>query len=303
LIRTRDVNLPTPQRLSYPVFDENGDFTGDYFTVDSFASWQQTPTLSCPFPPCINDVQRPIPQIGAIDQFESAVSSVYHGLTVSARRRMKNGIFFRVAYTWAKAMDDGQDSPFVSPSAVQNAAQPNTERSVSTTDQRHRFAVSWVWTPQPFHRDQAALKKIFNDWTVAGTVTLGSGRPVNARIVGDANRDTNSSNDRLPGVSRNSFIGPDYASTDMRLTRRVFVHDRVTVDFLAESFNVLNHPNKRVTITPDAFQNAAGQFVQGKTVIPGSNPYPARYETTAGFLEPTNAYSPRQVQFGLKLKF
>ncbi|MDP9267623.1 MAG: TonB-dependent receptor [Acidobacteriota bacterium] len=303
LIRTRDVNLPTPQQLSYPVFDENGDFTGDYFNVDSFATWQQTQSLSCPFPPCINDVQRPIPQIGSIDQFESAVSSVYHGLTVSARRRMKNGIFFRVAYTWAKAMDDGQDSPIVSPSSVQNAAQPNTERSVSSTDQRHRFAVSWVWTPQPFHREQAALKKMFNDWTIAGTVTVGSGRPVNARIVGDANRDTNSSNDRLPGAGRNSFYGPDYASTDLRITRRVFVRDRITVDFLAESFNVLNHPNKRVDISSDAFQNAAGKFVQGRTVVPGATPYPARYETTRGFLEPTNAYSPRQVQFGLKFKF
>ncbi|MBI2679318.1 MAG: TonB-dependent receptor [Candidatus Koribacter versatilis] len=302
LIRTRDVNLPPPQQLEYPVFDEAGAFTGTFFTVASFATWQQTPSFSCPFPPCINDVQRPIPQVGAIDQFESAVSSVYHGLTVSARHRMRGGLFFRLSYTWAKAMDDGQDAPFVAPPAVQNAAQPKLERSVSSIDQRSRFAVSWVWAPTPFHRDRPILKLLLNDWTVAGTVTYGSGRPFNARIVGDANRDTNSSNDRLPGVSRNSFYGPDYASADLRLTRRIFLHDRITVDALVESFNVLNHPNKRVEIGDNAFQNAAGDFIQGDTTV-SNKVYPAQYVLRSGFLEPRNAYASRQVQFGLKLKF
>ncbi|HTK94748.1 MAG TPA: TonB-dependent receptor [Terriglobales bacterium] len=308
LLRTRDVNLPTPDVYEYPVFDANGDFTGEYFPVDSFASWQTTPSLRCPFsppyysPPCLNDVVRPIPQLGAIDQFESAVSSVYHGMTVALRRRMKNGIFFRVAYTWARAMDDGQDAPFVAPPAVQNAAQPRKEYGVSTTDQRNRFVVAWVWAPQPFHRERPQLKALFNDWTIAGTVTFGSGRPFNARIVGDPNRDTNGSNDRLPGLPRNAFYGPDYASTDLRLTRRLYVRDRLTVDALVESFNVFNRANKRMNISDNDFQNAAGDFVVGDVPI-GRDTYPASYQLKAGFLEPTNAYAPRQVQFGVKLRF
>jgi hypothetical protein len=308
LVRTRDVNLPPPNFLTYPVYDEAGNFTGQYFTVASFATWQLTPSLSCPFnppffsPPCINDIQRPIPQVGAIDQFESAVSSVYHGLTVSARRRMRNGLFFRVSYTWAKAIDDGQDAPFTAPPAVQNSAQPSAERSVSSIDQRQRFVAAWVWAPNLFDREQPLLKRLFNDWTIAGTVTYGSGRPFNARILGDANRDTNSSNDRLPGRPRNAFYGPDYLTTDLRLTRRLFVRDRITVDLLVESFNVMNRPNKRLTISDNDFQNSAGRFVFGRNVQ-GGTAYPAQYETRSGFLEPTNAYAPRQAQLGVKVKF
>src|SRR5207237_9345757 len=112
------------------------------------------------------------------------------------------------------------------------------------------------------------------------------------RIARDANRDTNSSNDRRPGVSRNSFYGPDYASTDMRLTRRIYLHDRVTVDALVESFNVFNHPNKTVSSTDNSFQNAAGDFVQTDTTV-SSKVYPAQFVVRSGFLEPTNAYAPR----------
>jgi hypothetical protein len=301
LMRTRDVNLPAPLDLQYPVLDSAGDFTGDYFTVQSFSTWQETPTLTCPFPPCINPLERPNGSVGAVDQFESAVSSVYHGLTISARRRMRNGIFFRVAYTWAKALDNGQDAPFVGPSAVQNGYRP-AEHGYSTTDQRQRFVIAWVWEPKPFHQDKPWLKRFFNDWTYAGTFTYGSGRPVNARIVGDANRDTNSSNDRLPGLPRNAFYGPDYATADVRVTRRLYVRDRLTVDALVESFNVFNRPNYRVSITDNDFQNAAGRFVPMDYTV-GLKRYPGQYQLRSGFLDPTNAYASRQIQFGIKLRF
>ena len=81
-----------------------------YYTVDSFATWDTPRTLSCPFPPCLGDVQRPTPQLGSVNVFESSASSIYHGLTVSLRRRMHHGFGMRVAYTWARAMDDGQDA-------------------------------------------------------------------------------------------------------------------------------------------------------------------------------------------------
>src|SRR5215470_11248870 len=50
-----------------------------------------TCSMRCPFPPCINLLTRPISALGAINQFESAASSVYHGATLSVRRRMTNG--------------------------------------------------------------------------------------------------------------------------------------------------------------------------------------------------------------------
>jgi hypothetical protein len=65
---------------SYPIYDSSGaNFQNTLYNIPSFSTWQTTSSISCPFPPCINPLNRPISQLGAIDQFESASSSVYHG--------------------------------------------------------------------------------------------------------------------------------------------------------------------------------------------------------------------------------
>ncbi|MGH9493095.1 MAG: TonB-dependent receptor, partial [Terriglobales bacterium] len=186
LIRARDVNLPPPIILSYPVYDESGTtFTGNFFDVGSFSTWQLVPSLTCPFPPCINPVARPIASVGEINEFESAASSVYHALTVSVRRRMTQGVYFRAAYTWAQAIDDTQDALVAGrPATVENSFSTRAERGRSVTDQRHRLVFSGIWEPKPFHADHPNLKKVFNGWRFSGVFTAGSGRPVNARIVG-----------------------------------------------------------------------------------------------------------------------
>jgi hypothetical protein len=138
LIRALDVNLPPPVALNYPIFDSTGSiFQGGYYTVDSFATWQYTQSLTCPFPPCINPLGRPIAQLGAIDEFQSAASSVYNGATLSINRRMARGTYLRLAYTYAHAIDDGQDALVAGePATVQNSYNPNGERGPSVTDQR-----------------------------------------------------------------------------------------------------------------------------------------------------------------------
>ena len=131
-------------------------------------------------------------------------------------------------------------------------------------------------------------------------VTFGSGRPISATVTGDANQDGNSTNDRLPGVSRNSLVGPDYATADMRLARCILLGDKVKLEFMAESFNLLNRDNQRVQITQDGFTTNSAQFVQTSKFI-GINYFPAQYRTPTIFLRATDPYTPRQVQLGLKL--
>ena len=304
LIRARDANLPPPVDVAYPVYDDSGtNFLGTYYHLSSFSTWQFTRTLTCPFPPCINPLSRPIPQLGAINVFESAASSVYHGLTVSVRRRMTSGLYFRLAYTYAHAIDDGQDALVAgSPALVQNSYAPSSERGPSVTDQRHRFAFSWIADPRPFHRGHELLGKFFNGWTLSGVVTIGSGRPVDARIFGDANQDGNDGNDRLPGFGRNAFLGPDYATTDMRLTRRLFSHNKVKLDFVAESFNLLNRDNQRVQLSDDGFLNNSGEFVKIDNKL-GINYFPAQYRYPQNFMKATDAYASRQLQFALRFTY
>jgi hypothetical protein len=302
LIRTRDVNLPLPQQVTYPVYDDSGLNLLGMYGVDSFSTWQLTRSVTCPFPPCINDLNRPIPQVGAINIFESAASSLYQGMTVSVRRRMTNGIYFRMGYTLARAIDDGQNALLTSGSTVQNTYSPQSERGPSVTDQRHRLVFSWIAEPQPFHRTHEWLGRAFNDWRFAGVYTLGSGRPLDARVVGDPNQDLNDMNDRLPGYGRNAFLGPDYATTDVRISRRLYLGSNLKLELLAEFFNMFNRNNKRVEVTDDAFVHTAGQFVQLDKRI-GSNYFPASYQKPTNFLQATNAYAPRQIQFALRLIF
>ena len=304
LIRARDVNLPQPTEYSYPIYDSRGqNFTNDYYTVQSFGTWQTEQSMSCPFPPCINEVNRPVAGISAINEFDSAATSIYHGLTASLRRRMTNGLYFRLAYTWAHAIDDGQDALVAGrPVTVQNSYATNAERGPSVTDQRHRLSVSWIVEPRPFGRGQETLARIFNDWKIAGVVTFGSGRPAEARVSGDPNRDDNSSNDRLPGYGRNAFLGPDYATLDLRLTRKIRLTERVRLEFTAESFNVFNRDNQRFSLSDDGFLNGAGQFVPLERTAGGTR-YPAYYQRPTNFMRATSAYAPRLVQLGLRFVF
>src|SRR5262249_27763881 len=250
-----------------------------------------------------NPLARPISQLGAINEFDSAASSVYHGLTVSLHRRMTHGLYFRMAYTFAHASDDGQDALVAGrPPTVQNSYSTSSERGPSVTDQRHRFVLSAIETPQPFGRDHALLSKLFNDWKLAGVLTIGSGRPVDAKVFGDPNQDGNSFNDRLPGYGRNAFLGPDYATADLRLTRHLYLRPRYKLEFVAEAFNALNRDNKRVTITDDGFTTTATDFVQLDKTL-GIKYFPAYYQRPANLTAATSANAPRQIRFALQLTF
>jgi hypothetical protein len=160
----------------------------------------------------------------------------------------------------------------------------------------------WVAEPRPFHRGHEWLGHFFNDWKASGVTTVGSGRPVNATVTGDPNQDGNDSNDRLPGVRRNSFVGPDYATTDVRLSRRLYFGDRFKLELIGESFNVLNRDNRRVLTTDDGFQSNSAQFIQSAKLLSNRH-FPWHYRLPTSFLRMRDAYAPRQVQLALRLVF
>jgi hypothetical protein len=302
LIRARDVNLPPPVYVSYPVYDSTGtNFLNSFYTIPSFSTWQLTSSFTCPFPPCINPLVRPIPQLGSIDVFESTASSVYHGATLSIHRQMTDGLYFRLAYTYAHAIDDGQDALVAGqPATVQNSYDANAERGNSVTDQRQRFVFSWIAEPKPFDRGQPVLSSLLNDWKYSGVVTIGSGRPVNATVSGDPNQDGNDENDRLPAVRRNSFLGPDYATADMRVGRVFLLGDHLKLELLSEVFNAFNRDNQRVQISAGGLQTNSVSFIKNTTKL-GINYYPGHYQIPSNPARATDSFSPRQIQFGAKL--
>jgi hypothetical protein len=304
MIRARDVNLPPPTYYSYPIFDPTGGtFQNQFYNVESFATWQTSYSISCPYPPCINTLSRPISQLGAIDQFESAATSVYHGATVSLRKRMSGGMYFSLAYTWAHAIDDGQDALVAGqPVTVQNSYAVKSERGPSVTDQRQRLTISAIEQPHPFAEGQKALATLFNHWKISGIMTYGSGRPANSTVSGDPNQDGNTSNDRLPGYGRNSFTGPDYASMDLKVGRIMNLGGRFHLELSGDSFNLFNRNNERLVVTDNGFQSTAGQFIKYTQSVGGIY-YPAYYQQPTSFMKPTSAFAPRQMQVSMRLNF
>ena len=307
LLRSLDANLPKPTMVQYPVYNDDGSvFSGTYYNVASFATWQTTQSVTCPYPPCINPVQRPLPQLGAINSFESASSSVYNGLTISLKRQLSRGMYFRIGYTLSKTLDDGPDALLVGRSGnVRNSYDVGAERSLSVDDQRHRFVAGCVAEPRKFESDKPWLNTLLNHWRFSSIVTFGSSRRLNATTAGDANGDGNIYNDRLPGNSRNAFTMGDYFSTDLRVTRNLRISDRMQLELLAESFNITNRTNTRVQISDDGFYNSAGQFVAYSSRPVGMNGlyYPGQFQINKTFLDPTNAYAPRQIQLALRFNF
>ncbi len=303
LLRSLDANLPKPTITDYPVYNDDGSVFLGMDPVASFATWQTTRSVTCPYPPCINDVQRPDPRVGVINSFESGSSSVYNGMTVSLKRQLNRGVFLNLGYTFAKAIDDGQDALVVGrPGNVQNVYAAALERGLSVTDQRNRLLAAGVFEPGPFQFNNTLLNGLANHWKLSSVMTLGSGRPLNATMAGDANQDGNTYNDRLPGYKRNAFIGPAYFTTDMRVTRIVKMSARLRLELVAESFNLTNRTNLRVNISDDGFYNSAGQFVAYSSKVAGKT-YPGQFQINSKFLLPTSAYAPRQVQFSAKLDF
>ena len=185
---------------------------------------------------------------------------------------------------------------------MQNSYDTAAERGLSVTDQRQRLMFAWIADPTPFGRDQPLLAKLFNDWKLAGVLTYGSGRPENVTVSGDPNQDGNGDNDRLPGAGRDSFMGPDYSTTDVRLTRRLYLHERLKLDLILESFNLLNRDNRRVLITENGLQADSAYFVKISNEL-GINYYPGHFQIPRNPLQTTNSYAPRQVQLALKMMF
>jgi len=124
-------------------------------------------------------------------------------------------------------------------------------------------------------------------------------------VLGDPNQDGNTSNDRLPKYGRNAFIGPDYASMDLRVARKMNLGGRYHLELTAESFNLFNRDNQRYSISDSGYYDSAGQFIKySKSIKPLGGPYyPAYYQQPTSLMKPTSSFAPRQMQLSMRLNF
>ena len=222
-------------------------------------------------------------QFDNIHQWENHASSVYNGLSLSLNRRLSNEISFSGSYTFSKAIDDASDFN----EQPENPYSLPAERALSSNDQRHRFVFSGTFD-LPFGDEEdgksssGVLDKLFGNVEAAPILIIGSGRPINPLTGFDANRSGAFPLSSRPlGFGRNSLITPSQVQFDLRVLKFFKVGEHGKLDFVAESFNVLNHTNVV----------ALNQFYG-----PGSSPIPV-------FATPNKASIPRQLQFSIDFEF
>ncbi|MGE5321961.1 MAG: TonB-dependent receptor domain-containing protein [Actinomycetota bacterium] len=154
----------------------------------------------------------PVPFSDMVANFSNG-SSVYHGLTVNLRKRMRNHFEFLGSYTWSHSIDDSTDlQTLLSP---QNDLRPDLERANSTFDQRHRFVFSGIYQNGKVGGD-SFWSKLISNWTVAPIIEFSSGRPFNIVTATDQNFNFSTSTDRpnavAPGTPTNACGFPTVAS-------------------------------------------------------------------------------------------
>jgi hypothetical protein len=206
-----------------------------------------------------------------------------------------------------------------SPAFVANPLQPKADYGRASFDIRNSAVINATYD-LPFGNGNTShrhpwLGRLIGNWQLSGIQTLQSGLPFTPQLSYNPSNDGDTRNpvrpslnpnfkgqvilggpnryfdpaafiQPLPGTygnaGRNILQGPGLVETDISLTKKLSLSERLNLQFRSEFFNVFNHTNLN-NPNPVVFASATG----------GPSP-------TAGVITSTSTTS-RQIQFGLKL--
>ncbi|MGE5718001.1 MAG: hypothetical protein ACM369_15240, partial [Acidobacteriota bacterium] len=275
LQRSTDVNVGSPGTTTYT------DNKGNIYTLVRYGA------------------DRPFSNFNRVIQFQSTAKSEYNGLTLEINKRFSKNWQARVAYTFSKVIDTRPDATAVVPASSDDAkfaSDPRNflvDRAVGDADVPHRLVISAYWS-MPYFRDAGGWKQaVFGGWSLSGIFTIASGLPYTATVTPntDLNNDGNNRNDIAPGFARNGERLPMFMSLDPRLTKDILIGP-VTLQLIAEAFNVLNRSNVAPTTAPTAVTTTYWRVGAGQTLTP-----------VAAYGTPTSSAGPRIIQLAAKVIF
>jgi hypothetical protein len=206
-----------------------------------------------------------------------------------------------------------------SPAFVANPLQPKSDYGRASFDLRHSAVINASYD-LPFGRGSKAkahpwVSRLLRNWQLSGIQTLQSGLPFTPQLSYNPSNDGDTRNpvrpslnanfagslmqggqrqyfnprafiQPLPGTygnaGRNILEGPGLLETDLSLTKKFSLSERLNMQFRSEFFNLFNRTNFN-NPNPVVYASATGE------------PSP-----TAGVISSTSTTS-RQIQFGLKL--
>jgi len=217
---------------------------------------------------------------------DSTGNSNYNGFIAQIAEQQGKYFHLNANYTFSKTIDNGTFTTFVS--TPQSNYQRNLERALSNQDVRQRFVANFT-ADAPEH-------SFARDFEFSSIVTLQTPRPFTLFVGFDANNDGNPVTDRVGASGRNSYLGGDLRSWDLRLSRYIPFHESQRLELALDTFNAFNRANidevYSVYGAPD-FIGPVPHHYQDSVTSP-ADPF---------FGTPRTAFNPRQLQLSAKFTF
>ena len=205
--------------------------------------------------PGVNNV-RLHPDRGSIVLRTNGGDSIYHSLQTRVERGFKNGLLFRFAYTYSKAIDDVNSEVFVTSGGASRASNPfdrSVDRSVASFDVPHRGVLSFIYDlPGP---KRGFLEQVAGLWTLGGIYRIQSGS-VETPFVGgiDLNKDLENTNDR-PAV-----VNPGAPPASVAILASLLGASSPT-GYVDANGNPINPASVRYIVDPSIRNNIAGRNI------------------------------------------
>jgi hypothetical protein len=252
-----------------------------------------------------------LPGVSSIQEMYTGAIANYHSLQTSLEHRFSKGFNLQTNYTFGHVIDDapcrgGCKSGSTAGPFPLLSANRRLDRGNSDIDLRQRFAVMVSYQPSLFKNRKGVAGVLMNGWQFNAVGAMQTGQTFS--IQNSSARDNTGSGDRpnlagdpystpqtpnqwfntaafaaqplytVGNVGRNTMFGPPMRSLDFSTFKDFKLKEQTTLQFRAEFFNILNHPN----------------FGQPANSLGASN---------FGVISGTGNYLPRNIQLALKLAF
>jgi hypothetical protein len=263
----------------------------------------------------------------SVDTMDDGAVSRYQGLLISGTHRFSNHFSMNLNFTDSYCVSDYDFGAALAGSTNSQIFNRHADWGPCISDTRYNFNFS-TFAQSWWNGGNAWAKRILSDWQLAPIIQARSGQPLNI-TTGTDNSLTGLGNDRpnqvlsnvyasnpnscktapcvqwlspaafLPNLplgtygnlGRNAVRGPHFVNFDLGLYRVFKITERYNVQFRAEAFNILNHPNFVGAFAPSG-QPAGASF----------NTLTQNFSSSQ-FGQINGAYDPRIFQFALKFVF
>ena len=204
-------------------------------------------------------------------------NSSYNSLQATLTRKFAHSFSLSASYVWSKSLDITSAEPANSTLQLSNQNDPAADWGPSTYDIPQRFIASYIWAAPGVRFLGVVGRQVLSGWQINGITTLSKGMPFNITAGVDSDLDGTTlerpnqvGNPVLSGISRaakikkffntaafaqvpagvpfgdvarDSLFGPGTVNTDVSAFKNFPVHDKGTVQFRGEIFNVFNNVN------------------------------------------------------------